>query len=178
MRALLAALLALAAPLLGAAWPDKPIRLVVPFAAGSATDSLGRVLAQELSVRLKQGVVVENRPGAFGQIAAQYVAHSAPDGYTLFLSTNTPHAANLHLYPTLAYDPIKDFEPVVRVGTIPFMLVVTPTLPANNTAQLIAYARANPTALSYATPNSTSLVVMETIKRLAKVSIVGVQYKA
>lgn len=179
MRVLLAAVFALAtAQLHAAGWPDKSIRVVVPFAAGSATDSLGRVLAQELSSRLKQSVLVENRPGAFGQIAAQYVARSAPDGYTLFLSTNTPHAANPHLYRTLPYDPIKDFAPVARVGTIPFMLVVSPTLPANSTAQLVAYARSHPTALSYATPNSTSLVVMETIKRLAKVSIVGVQYKA
>ena len=160
------------------AYPAKPIRIVVPFAAGSASDGAGRLLAHALSERLKQSVVVEPRPGAFGQIAAQAVARSAPDGYTLFLTTNTTHSANPHLYRNLPYDALKDFDPVVRVGRYPFLLVVTPSLPVTNTAQLVAYAKANPAALSYGTPNSTSLVVMETIKRRAQVSIERVQYKS
>jgi tripartite-type tricarboxylate transporter receptor subunit TctC len=161
-----------------APYPAKPIRIVVPFAAGSASDGAGRVLAQALGERLKQSVVVEPRPGAFGQIAAQAVARSAPDGYTLFLTTNTTHSANPHLYRNLLYDALKDFDPVVRVGHYPFLLVVTPGLPVTTTAQFIDYAKANPGALSYGTPNSTSLVVMETIKRRARISIERVQYKS
>ena len=159
-------------------WPAKTIRLVVPFAPGSGTDSAGRVLAQALSERLGQQVIVENRAGAFGQIAAELVARSAADGYTLFMTTNTTHGANPHLFNRLPYDPIRDFVPVARVGTLPFMLVVTPSLPVKTTAELLSYARKHPNALSYAQASSTSLVAMETIKRLGKVAIVGVQYKA
>jgi tripartite-type tricarboxylate transporter receptor subunit TctC len=180
MVALLAGLAGSVMPAAQAAerYPSKPIRVIVPFAAGSATDATARILAQELAKRLDQSVVVENRAGAFGQIAAQAVARSAPDGYTVFITSNTTHSANPHLYRTLPYDPIKDFEPVVKIGLLPFLLVVTPSLPANSTAELVAYARAHPEALAYGTPNSTSLVVTETIKHLAQVSIERVQYKA
>jgi len=160
------------------AWPAKPIRLIVPFAPGSGTDSAGRVLAQELSQRLGQQVIVENRAGAFGQIAAELVARSPADGYTLFMTTNTTHGANPHLFSNLPYDPIRDFVPIARLGTLPFMLVVTPSLPVKTTAELLALARKQPDALSYAHASSTSLVAMETIKRLGKVSVAGVQYKA
>jgi tripartite-type tricarboxylate transporter receptor subunit TctC len=178
------ALMLLVASLAGAAaaaadrYPSRPIRIIVPFAAGSATDATARILGHELSDRLGQNVVVENRAGAFGQIAAQAVARSAPDGYTMFVTSNTTHSANPHLYRTLAYDPVKDFEPVVKIGLLPFLLVVTPSLPVNSTAELIAYAKSHPDALSYGTPNSTSLVVTETIKHVAQVSIERVQYKA
>ena len=143
---------------LAEAYPSKPIKLVVAFAAGSATDSAGRILAQELSQRLGQNVIVENRAGANGQIAAVFVARSAADGYTLFMTTNSTHGANPHLYKKLAYDPIKDFEPIARIGTLPFMLVVNPELPANNTAQFVAYARSHPGGLSYGTASTASLV--------------------
>ncbi len=159
------------------AYPSKPIRLVIPFAAGSATDSAGRLLAQELSQRLRQNVIVENRPGALGQIAAVFVAQSAPDGYTLFMTTNTTHSANPHLFKTLAYDPVKDFEPIARVGMLPFMLVINPQLKVNSTAELLAYARANPGKLTYGQASSASLVAAETLNTMAKVSIVGVPYK-
>jgi tripartite-type tricarboxylate transporter receptor subunit TctC len=159
-------------------YPAKTIRIVVPFSPGAASDGVGRLLADALSTRLKQSVIVENRPGAFGQVAAQLVARSAPDGYTLFLTSNTTHSANPHLYKSLPYDAIKDFDPVVRVGWFPFVLVVTPGLPVNTTAQLVAYAKANPDELMYGTPNSTSLVVMETIAQKAQASIGRVQYKS
>lgn len=161
-----------------ARYPSKTIRLIVPFAPGSGTDSAGRVLAHELSARLGQQVIVENRAGAFGQIAAELVARSPADGHTLFMTTNTTHGANPHLFRKLPYDPIRDFVPVARVGTLPFMLVVTTSLPVKTTAELLALARRQPDALSYAQASSTSLVAMETIKRLGKVSIAGVQYKA
>lgn len=160
------------------AYPAKTIRLVIPFAAGSATDSAGRLVAQELSARLKQQVIVDNRAGAFGQIAAELVARSAPDGYTVLMTTNTTHSANPHLFKQLNYDPVKDFEPVARLGLLPFMVVVTNSLPVKNIQELVTYARANPDALSYAHPNSSAYVAMETIKRLTKTNMVGVQYKA
>jgi tripartite-type tricarboxylate transporter receptor subunit TctC len=159
-------------------YPSKPIRLVVPFAAGSATDSVGRLLAQELAQRLGQNVLVENRPGANGQLAAAFVAKSAPDGYTLFMTTNTTHSANPHLYRTLPYDPVHDFEPIVRNGTLPFMLVVTAGLPVTSTAQLVAYARSHPGTLAYAAANSTSLVGAQTINVLAGIDLLRVSYKS
>jgi tripartite-type tricarboxylate transporter receptor subunit TctC len=167
-----------AAPGATQSYPSKPIKLVVPFAAGSATDSVGRILAQELSQRLGQNVLVENRPGANGQLAAAFVAKSAPDGYTLFMATNTTQAANPHLYRTLPYDPIRDFEPIARNGLLPFMLVVTASLPVTSPAQLIAYAKSHPGALVYAATNSTSLVGAETINVAGGTDLVRVPYKS
>ena len=159
-------------------YPNKPVRLIVPFAAGSLTDAVGRLIGQELGKRLGQNVIVEDRPGANAQLGASFVAKTTPDGYTLMATTNTAHAANPHLYKKLPYDPIKDFIPLVRIGTIPFMLVVNTSLPVKNTGELIAYARANPGKLSYGTSNSTSLISAETLNVMAKISTVGVQYKA
>jgi tripartite-type tricarboxylate transporter receptor subunit TctC len=159
-------------------YPSKPITLVVPFAAGSGTDSVARIVGQKLGERLKQQVLVENKAGASAQIGAEYVAKAKPDGYTLFMTTNTSHSANPSLFKTLRYDPIRDFTPIVRTGELPFAIAVSPKLPVSNMKELIAYAKANPGKISYATPNSTSLVASETIKVLAKVDLVGVQYKA
>ena len=159
-------------------YPTRPIRLVVPFAAGSATDSMARVMAQELGQRLGQTVIVEDKPGAFGQIAAVFVAKSRPDGYTIFMTTNTTHSANPHLYKSLPYDPVKDFDPVARTATLPFMLVVNPALPVKSTAELITYARANPGKLAYASASSTSLVAAESLNTLARISMTPVMYKS
>jgi tripartite-type tricarboxylate transporter receptor subunit TctC len=182
MRCVLAALLALTVDRPGypadAPYPNRPIRLVVPFAAGSATDSMARILAQELGQRLGQNVVVDDRPGAFGQIAAVFVAKSKPDGYTVFVTTNTTHSANPHLYKSLPYDPVKDFEPVARTATLPFMLVVNPGVPVKSTAELIDHARAHRGELSYASASSTSLVAAETLKAQAGIAMTGVAYKA
>ena len=112
------------------AYPNKPITLVIPFAAGSGTDFVARTVAQKLSERLKQPVVVDNKAGASAQIAAQFVAKAAPDGYTLFMTTNTSHSANPWMFKTLNYDPIKDFTPIVRVGELPFALAINPKIPA------------------------------------------------
>ncbi|RYF21848.1 MAG: tripartite tricarboxylate transporter substrate binding protein [Comamonadaceae bacterium] len=159
-------------------YPSTPITVVVPFAAGSGTDAVARTVSQKLAERLKQPVLVDNKPGANAQVAAQIVAKAKPDGYTLFMTTNTSHSANPALYSNLKYDPIKDFTPVARVGELPFALVVHPAVPAKTLAEFIAYARANPGKLSYATPNSTSLVAMESIKHIAKVDIVSIPYKS
>ena len=178
-RTLAACALALGATAaLAQAYPDKPITLVVPFAAGSGTDAVARAVASGLATRLKQPVIVDNKPGANAQVAAQIVAKAKPDGYTLFMTTNTSHSANPALYKSLKYDPIKDFTPVARVGELPFALAVNPAVPAKTLAELLDYARANPGKLSYATPNSTSLVAMESIKHIAKIDVLGVPYKS
>jgi len=160
------------------AWPAKPVRLVIPFAAGSATDSAGRLFAQRLGSLLGQPIVVENKAGANGQIAAVAVAASAPDGYTLFMTTNSTHSANPHLYKQLAYDPVKDFVPIARVGLLPFMLVVNPDLPAKTTAEFLAHAKAHPGELSYGTASTASLIGAETLNAMAGLSLVRVSYKA
>lgn len=184
MKTILRATLAACALAIGAtaalaqAYPSAPVTLVVPFAAGSGTDSVARAVASGLAARLKQPVIVDNKPGANAQVAAQFVAKAKPDGYTLFMTTNTSHSANPALYKNLKYDPIKDFTPVARVGELPFALAVHPALPVKTLAELLDYARANPGKLSYATPNSTSLVAMESIKHIARIDVLGVPYKS
>ena len=160
------------------AWPSKPISLIVPFAAGSGTDSVARVMAQKLSERLKQQVVVDNKAGASAQIGAEFVSKAKADGYTLLMTTNTSHSANPSLFKTLRYDPIKDFTPIVRTGDLPFALVVNASSPIKTVKDLIENARANPGKFSYATPNSTSLVSSETIRVMAKIDILGIPYKS
>ncbi|HSV51622.1 MAG TPA: tripartite tricarboxylate transporter substrate binding protein [Burkholderiaceae bacterium] len=159
-------------------YPAAPITLVVPFAAGSGTDAVARAVGQKLSERLKQPVLIDNKPGASAQLGAQFVAKAKPDGYTLFMTTNTSHSANPSLFQSLRYDPIKDFTPIARVGELPFALVVHPGVQARTMKELIDHARANPGKLSYATPNSTSLVASETIKRIAGIDMVGIPYKS
>jgi tripartite-type tricarboxylate transporter receptor subunit TctC len=161
-----------------APYPSAPISLVVPFAAGSGTDAVARIVVKKLGERLNQPVLVDNKAGANGQIAATYVAKAKPDGYTLLMTTNTSHSANPSLVKDLKYDPIKDFTPVARVGELPFALMVSAKDSAKTMAEWLDYARANPGKLSYATPNSTSLVASETIKRIGKVDVLGVPYKS
>ena len=160
------------------AYPSAPITMIVPFAAGSGTDAVARAVSQELGKRLKQPVVVDNRAGANAQIAAGMVAKAKPDGYTLFMTTNTSHSANPWLVKSLKYDPVKDFTPIARVGELPFALAVHPSIPAKTVEELIAYVKANPGKLSYGTPNSTSLVASETLRFMSKSDIVGVPYKS
>ncbi|CAG9172125.1 Bug family tripartite tricarboxylate transporter substrate binding protein [Cupriavidus pampae] len=159
------------------AYPNRPIRLVVPFAAGSGTDAVARITAKELGDALGQNVVVDNRPGANGAIAAELVAQAAPDGYTLFMTTNTTHSANPSLMKKLSYDPIKDFTPVARMGNLPFMLVINPKVPVKNVAELIAYAKSHP-GMSYASGNSTGIVSGATLGRMAGIDLLHVPYKS
>lgn len=160
------------------AYPAQAVTLVVPFAAGSGTDSVARVVAKKLGDRMHQPVLVENRAGANGQIAAVYVAKARPDGYTLLMTTNTSHSANPSLVSNLKYDPIRDFTPVARLGELPFALVVNASDPARNLHDWIENVRRHPGQFSYATPNSTSLVTSETIKRIAGLDLVSVPYKS
>lgn len=170
--------LAIGSAAVAQSYPLTPITLVVPFAAGSGTDGVARVVATKLGEQLGQQVLVENKPGANAQIAAVAVAQAKPDGYTLFMTTNTSHSANPNLYKNLKYDPIKDFTPVTRVGELPFAVAVGTHLPVKSLEELIAHAKANPGKLKYGTPNSTSLVASETIKRMAGIDMVGVPYKS
>ncbi|WP_310636369.1 Bug family tripartite tricarboxylate transporter substrate binding protein [Delftia acidovorans] len=159
-------------------YPSNPITLVVPFAAGSGTDAVARLVATRLGERLKQPVIVDNKAGANAQIAANHVAKARPDGYTLFMTTNTSHSANPWLVKGLKYDPVKDFTPVARVGELPFALLVHPSVPAKTVQELIDYAKVNPDRLSYGTPNSTSLVASETFKYVTHAQITSVPYKS
>src|ERR1700710_2651605 len=132
------------------AYPTRTITLVLPFAAGSGTDTTTRIISKELGVALGVGMVIDNKAGANGSIAASYVARAAPDGYTLFVTTNTTHSANPYLLKTLSYDPMKDFTPIARTGDLPFMLVINPAIPANSVQELIALAKKEPGKYSYA----------------------------
>ncbi len=143
---------ALSAPFIGRAqpaWPQRPLRLVVPFPPGGASDLLGRLMADQLTTRLGQPVVVENRGGAGGLTAAEYVARQQGDGHTLLLSTQATQVFNKYLYANLPYDPDRDFTPLSGVASVAFVLVVNPNVPAQDLPGLIAYARANPGKLNY-----------------------------
>jgi tripartite-type tricarboxylate transporter receptor subunit TctC len=159
-------------------YPSKPITIVVPFAPGSGTDTVSRLVGHYLGNALKQSVVIENKAGANGAIAATYVARAAPDGHTLLMATNSSHSANPSLMKTLTYDPVKDFAAVTRVGSYIFMVVINPEIPAKSLPELIAHAKANPGKLSYASGNTTGIVAGETFKRWAGVDILHVPYKS
>ena len=159
-------------------YPGKPITIVVPFAAGSGTDSITRIVGQQLSVAFNQSVVIENKAGASGVLAATYVARAAPDGYTLLMATNSTHSANPHLFKSLSYDPVKDFAPVARAGSYVFMLVVNPEIPAKTLPELVAHAKANPGKLTYASGNTTGIVAGETLKSKAGIDVLHIPYKS
>src|SRR5690606_10414045 len=171
------AALAVAPAAVQAAYPEKPITLVVPFPAGSGTDSVGRIFAEELSKELGQPIVVENKPGANATIAANYVAKAKPDGYTLFVTTNTSHSAAPWLMKNVAYDPIKDFTPIARGGNLPFLLVANPTRPYKTVHELVKYAKSNPDTVTYASGNSTGIVAGATFGVQAGLKLLHVPYK-
>lgn len=181
-RAILLALTA-AALTTSAAWgqgayPEKPLTFVVPFAAGSATDQLARALGNSVTQQSKQAVVVDNKAGASGMIAAQQVAKAAPDGYTVLITTNTTHAANEHLYKKLPYDPVKDFAPVTGLGKGGQVLVVRADSPYHTVADLLAKARRDPGKLSFGSGSSSSRVAGEMFKQLSHTDILHIPYKS
>ena len=180
LRFAFGALLALVATAASAqTYPTKPIRLVVPFPPGGATDILARDVAQKLTEAWGQQVIVDNRPGAGGNIGSELVAKSAPDGYTLEMGTVGTHAINASLYAKMPYDHVKDFVPVILVAGVPNVLVVNPAVPANSVAELIAYAKANPGKLNFASSgNGTSIHLSgELFKFMAGVQMTHVPYK-
>jgi tripartite-type tricarboxylate transporter receptor subunit TctC len=176
----LAILMACIAPLAFAqAYPDHTIRLVVPFPAGGTTDILARDVAKKLTDTVGQAVVVDNRPGAGGNIGADIVAKSAPDGYTLLMGTVGTHAINPSLYAKMPYDHVKDFVPVVLVAGVPNVLVVNPSVPVNSVADLIKLAKAKPGTINFASSGSGTSIHLsgELFKTLAGVDITHVPYK-
>lgn len=160
-----------------AAYPEKPISLIVPFPAGSGTDAVGRIFAEQLGKQLGQPVIVENKPGANATIAANYVAGAAPDGYTLFVTTNTSHSAAPWLMKDVAYDPVKDFTPIARGGNLPFLLLVNPSEPFGTLQELVDYAREHPGQVAYASGNSTGIVAGGTLGVKAGLDVLHVPYK-
>jgi len=159
-------------------YPSRNITLVLPFAAGSGTDTTTRLIANEVSKSIGQQLVVDNKPGANGMLAATHVARAAPDVYTLFVTTNTTHSANPSLMKQLTYDPVKDFTPIARTGNLPFMLVINPDIPAKSVQELTAYAKANPGKLTYASGSSAAIVMGATYSRRAGLDLLHVPYKS
>lgn len=162
------------------AYPDRPIHVVVAYAPGGGTDIAARLLAEQLSAVLNQPVVIDNRPGASGMIGASYVARSPADGYTLFVATQTTQAVDPSVYAsTVNYDAAKDFTAISEVADTPLMLVVKSTFPANSVAELIAYARARPGKLTYATVGngSTPHMAGELFKNMAHLDVLAVPFR-
>jgi tripartite-type tricarboxylate transporter receptor subunit TctC len=159
-------------------YPSKPITFVVPFGPGSGSDLIGRIIGQRLGAVLGQSVIIENKPGANGAIAAVQVARSAPDGYTIFLASNTPMSAAPSLNKSINYDPIKDFIALCRIGSFTQLLLVHPDIPAKSVPELVTYAKANPGRLSFASANASSVVAGETLKRTAGLDLLHVPYRS
>ena len=161
------------------AYPSKPIRFVVPYPAGGPLDTVARLLAAKAGERLKQPVIVDNKPGAGGNIGADLVAKSAPDGYTILMGAVATHAINPTLYAGIPYDPVRDFAPITQVASTPNVLVVNPSVPAASVREFIAYARANPGKLNFGSGSTGSAghLAGELFKTMAGVEMTHVPYK-
>lgn len=160
-------------------YPIKPVKVIVTFPPGGTPDIYGRILSQELTNLWKQPVVVENKTGASGMIGTDYVAKSAPDGYTLLFAADASITIAPNLYSTVPYNPLKDFTPIINVASGPFVMMATPNFPANNVKELIAMAKQQPAALSYASsgPGGQQHLSMEMLKSMADVNITHIPYK-
>ncbi len=180
LRIAIAMLVAAVPSLAAAEYPDRPIRLIVPYPPGSSTnDILGRALALRLSAVLGQQVVVDNRSGASGNMGSELVAKAMPDGYTLLVGVAGPLAVGPAVYKNLGYDPIKDLAPIAMYAAVPYVLVVNPAVPANNVRELIALARAKPGQLNFASSGSggSPHLCGELFKAVAGIDIVHIPYK-
>jgi tripartite-type tricarboxylate transporter receptor subunit TctC len=160
------------------AWPAKPIRLMVPFPPGGSTDIVARIVAQKLSERLGQSIVIENRGGAGGTLGTAVVAKAAPDGYTLTVASTSTHVVAPSVYTKLDYDPVKDFAPVSLIAVSPYLLVVTPSLPAKTLRELVALAKQQPGKLNYASAGigSTTHLAMEMLKSVSGTYMLHIPY--
>jgi tripartite-type tricarboxylate transporter receptor subunit TctC len=174
-----AALLAACCPGTFAAYPDKPVRLIVAFEPGGSTDIIARLVGVRLGERLGQQVIIDNRGGAGGTIGTEIAARATPDGYTLTMGTTSTHVIAVPTYSKLKYDPIKDFEPITLVASTPYLLVVNPGVKANTLKELVALAKSQPGKLNYASAGTgtTTQLAMEMLKQAAGVDIVHVPYK-
>ena len=159
-------------------FPDKSITFVVPFAAGTATDQIARALGNGVTAESKQAVIIDNRAGASGFIASQYVAKAAPDGYTVLITTNTTHAANEHLYKKMPYDPVKDFAPVAALGKGGQIMVVRPDFAAKSVAEFVALAKKDPGKYSFGSGSSSSRMAGELLQQMADVKLLHVPYQS
>jgi tripartite-type tricarboxylate transporter receptor subunit TctC len=166
-------------PAADAPYPARPIRMIVPNATGASSDVLGRIVATQLSAEFGQQVIVDNRPGAGGNIGADLVAKSAPDGYTILEGALSTHAVNVSLYSKMPYDPVRDFAPITLVAVTPNVLVLNPSVPANSVKELIAHAKAHPGKLSFGSGSNGSAghLAGELFKMEAGVDMVHVPYK-
>ncbi|MBC9906240.1 MULTISPECIES: tripartite tricarboxylate transporter substrate binding protein [Achromobacter] len=172
--------LALAAPALThAAWPEKPITLIVPWAAGGSTDILARVLSEGLTQSLGQPVIVENRSGASGNIGTTFVARAKPDGYTLLVGSMSTHTMNQALYSSMPFDGVKDFTPIAELALVTNTLVVNPSVPASNVQEFIAYLKANPGTVAYASAGqgSTNHLSAALFEKAAGVKMMHIPYR-
>lgn len=158
------------------AYPQKPIRLILSFPPGSTSDVIARFIGDKLSKDTGQPVIVESKPGAQGAIAARYVAKAPADGYTLFLGTNSTHAANIYLMKNLGYDPVKDFTPLTQCSSHPLVLVARSNSNLNTLKNLVDFGKQNPEVLSYGTGNTGSLVAVQLLKAIADFKAVAVNY--
>jgi tripartite-type tricarboxylate transporter receptor subunit TctC len=166
-------------PVFAQAYPSQPIRLVVPWPPGGLTDAIGRLIGHSLSERLGQPIVVENKPGASGNIGTAQFARSKPDGYTLLLGSSTPNAANPHLYSKLGFDPVKDFAPIGLIASAPNVLLVPANSPYKNVQQVIAAAKAKPNILTYGSAGTASSAHLAgaLFTRMMEVEMMHVPYK-
>ena len=160
-------------------WPERPVHVIVPVPAGATNDLTARVIAEKLSLALRQPVVVENRAGAGGSIGADAVAKAAPDGYTLLQGSGSTHGGNAAVYPNLPYDPLRDFAPITMLVRTPYILIVHPSVQANSVRELVALAKASPGKLNYASygSGSSSHLAAELFKDMAGIDIVHVAFK-
>src|SRR5436190_11110451 len=175
----LAVLVSLAPCALAQSYPVKPIRFVVPYPAGGPLDTVARLLGQKVSESVKQPVIVDNKPGAGGNIGADAVAKSPADGYTLLMGAVATHAINPTLYASIPYDPVRDFQPITQVASTPNVLIVNPSVPATNVREFIAYAKANPGKLNFGSGSTGSAghLAGELFKTMAGVEMIHVPYK-
>lgn len=179
-RAILGASLLTAAPFMHAqtpAYPARPVTIIVPFGPGNAYDTMARALADRLREATGQAFIVEAKQGALGSVAASHVARAPADGYTLLFGANSTHAANVHLFKKLAYDPVADFAPITTLATIPQVLVVSPTLKVNTLRELITLARSLPGKLNYGSSSATGRVATEAFRQAAGIDAVHIPYK-
>ena len=176
---ILSILVATAAIAAQAAWPDKPLKIVVPWAPGGSTDILARTVAEKLTRSLGQPVVVENKPGASGNIGSDIVAKSAPDGYTLLFGSMSTHVINPGMMASMPFNGVEDFTPIALLALVTNTVVVHPSVPANNMKELIAYAKANPGKVAYASggPGSTNHLSAALLEKMAGIQMLHVPYK-
>lgn len=177
LTALLAAAVFAPGPAQAQTWPTKPVRLIVPYAVGQGTDIAARYIADQLGKELKQPIIVDNRPGAGGNVGTQLAARAAPDGYTIMIGTNATHAANVFLYANPGYDPQADFEPIAMVGILPLVFVTQPASPVNTVQDLVRAARAKPDALNIAVSTTTCRMAYELFKARAGAAMYPVDFK-